>query len=310
MTISELEKASGVPRTTIYFYVRAGLLPVAQKKAASRAVYADEHLDLLRLISRLKEEGIALHEIKKRVAPVVEAVTAANADTAADHAEQLRQSILTAAARLFPRKGYRGTRVADIIDEVGITPPVFYSHFASKQDLFVEAFSLFVDWMRRSLETRLPGESNRDARELSRVADYYFGVRSVGFDLLSLVRSEAVREDGELRQPARDALQHMVSDSLDDLAALRKEHNMTVPLKDELAAFGLFGVMDSIVTRACWDDKFDAEDVLWTVYAFLLGLRAIYTGQLDATKYVSRDEGLIRDLAHGSYQEPLADLRP
>ena len=188
--------------------------------------------------------------------------------------------------------------MADIIEEVGITPPVFYSHFASKQDLFVEAFGLFVDWMKRSLDTRLPGEANREAREVSRAADYYYGVRSVGFDLLSLVRSEAVREDSELREPARDAMKHMVSGSHED------------PVKDELAAFALFGVMDSIVTRACWDDTYDAADVLWTIYAFTLGLRAVYTGKLDVGEDVKRDAELINNLAHGHYQAPLPDLLP
>jgi len=308
LNISELEKASGVPRTTIYFYVRSGLLPVAQKKAASRAVYSDEHIELLKLITRLKEEGLPLQVIRERVASVVEAVTAANKGTENDHAEQLRHSILIAAAKLFPRKGYRGTRVADIIEEVGITPPVFYSHFASKQDLFVEAFGLFVDWMRRSLQSRLPGEENREARELSRVADYYFGVESVGFDLLSLVRHEAVREDGDLRDSARDALKHMVSDSLDDLATLRSENNVQLPLVDELAAFGLFGVMDAVVMRACWDEKYDVADVLWTVYAFALGIRAVYTGALRIDASAEGDSELIERLSHGSYQEPLAEL--
>jgi AcrR family transcriptional regulator len=308
LKISELERVSGVSRTTIYFYVREGLLPVAEKKAASRAIYSQTHLELLQLITRLKDEGMSLQAIKDKVTPVVEAITAANAGTATDHAEQQRQSILRAAARLFPRKGYRGTRVADIVDEVGITTPVFYSHFQSKQDLFVEAFDLFVDWMRRSLKTRLPGEDNREARELSRVADYYYGVKSVGFDLLSLVRSEAVRDDSDLREFARDALKHMIVDSQEDLLALRDKGDMQIPLTDELAAFGLFGVMDSIVMRASWDDKYSAEDVLWAVNAFALGLRAIYTGQLDVSGAVERDSELIERLSHGSYQEPLADL--
>lgn len=308
MNISDLERVTGVPRTTIYFYVRSGLLPVAQKKAASRAVYSDEHVELLALITRLKKEGLSLQAIRERVAPAVEALTAANKGTENDHAKQLRHSILVAAAKLFPRKGYRGTRVADIIEEVGITPPVFYSHFASKQDLFVEAFGLFVDWMRRSLQSRLPGEENREARELSRVADYYFGIRAVGFDLLSLVRHEAVRENGDLKEPARDALKHMVSDTLDDLAALRSENDVQFPVVDELAAFGLFGAMDAIVMRACWDDEYSAADVLWTAYAFALAIRAVYTGKLDIKGSIESESDLIDRLSHGSYQEPLADL--
>ncbi len=308
MNISELEKTSGVPRTTIYFYVRSGLLPVAQKKAASRAIYSEEHLELLKLITCLKNEGLSLDAIREQVAPVVEAVTAANADTANDHAEQLRQRILLAAARLFPRKGYRGTRVADIIEEVGITPPVFYSHFSSKQDLFVEAFGVFVDWMRRSLESQLPGEGGREARELARVADYYYGIKTVGFDLLFHVRHEAVREDGALREVARDALKQMVGDDLENLVALQKENGSKIPLVDELAAFGLFGAMDAIVMRACWDDKYDAADVLWTVYAFALGIQAVLSGLLDVSEDVDRNTELIERLAHGSYREPLAEL--
>jgi len=54
LTINELENISGVPRSTIYYYVREGLLPTAQKAAASRAIYTDHHVALMRDISRLK----------------------------------------------------------------------------------------------------------------------------------------------------------------------------------------------------------------------------------------------------------------
>ena len=68
LTISELERASGVPRSTIYFYVREGMLPEAQKAAASRAIYTDRHLALLQEIVRLKAEGLPLTAIKERMA--------------------------------------------------------------------------------------------------------------------------------------------------------------------------------------------------------------------------------------------------
>jgi AcrR family transcriptional regulator len=199
LTITELEEATGVPRSTIYYYVREGLLPTAQKAAASRAVYAESHVDLLREIARLKAEGWPLRTIKERLAPQVASARALEVDLVAEQAGQTRESILVAAARLFARKGYKRTRVADIVKEVGVTPPVFYSHFPSKQELFVESFGVFVGWMRGFLESRLVDEPDPAARDLARVHGY-FGVQALSPDLMSLVRSEALHEDGDMRR--------------------------------------------------------------------------------------------------------------
>ena len=207
LTISELERASGVPRSTIYYYVREGLLPTAQKAAASRAIYAESHVELLEEIARLKEAGsAAAGRSSERLASRVASAGALDVDLVAEQAEQIRQSILTAAARLFARKGYKRTRVADIIKEVGVTPPVFYSHFPSKQELFVEAFGVFVGWMRGFLESRLIDEPDPAARDLARVHGY-FGVQALSPDLMSLVRSEAMHEDGDMRRVGGEVLQ-------------------------------------------------------------------------------------------------------
>jgi AcrR family transcriptional regulator len=304
LNIGELEKASGVPRSTIYYYVRDGLLPVAQKKAASRAVYSEDHLALLAEITRLKGEGLTLQAIRQQVASQVAALTAANAGTAGEYAEQVRQSILRAAARLFARKGYRATRIDDIIEEVGITPPVFYGHFPSKQDLFVEAFGVFIDWMQRSLEKVMPESGDAVDRELPRAQSYYFGVKSVGANLLTLLRSEAVREDGALREMAQDTLKHIVADTLGDLIATRREHGVRPLVEDELVAFGIFGAVDGIVMRACWDEQYSAEDVLQTVCGLLILVKALYSGRLDISEDMKAYADLIHRLAAGPAQLP------
>ena len=199
LTITELEQACGVSRSTIYYYVREGLLPTAQKAAASRAVYAESHVELLREIRRLKEQGMGLRDIKGTLAPKVASACAMDVDLVAEQAGQTRQAILAAAARMFVRKGYKRTRIIDIIKEAGVTPPVFYSHFPSKQDLFVEAFGVFVGWMRDDIEGRLASEPDPAARDLARVRGY-LGVQALSPDLLGLVRSEGLHEDGDMRR--------------------------------------------------------------------------------------------------------------
>ncbi len=305
LTITDLEEATGVPRSTIYFYVREGLLPIAQKAAASRAIYAESHVDILKEIVRLKAEGQPLQTIKERLAPQLESARSLEIDLVAEQAEQTRQSILVAAARLFARKGYKRTRVADIIKEVGVTPPVFYSHFSSKQELFVESFGVFVGWMRGFLESRLVDEPDPAARDLARVHGY-FGVQALSPDLMSLVRSEALQEDGDMRKVVERSYKAMTESTQADLTRLREEGGTALPAAAELVAFGLLGGVENIVMRASWDDRYSSRDVLWTTLCIFLAVEALYTGRLDLGRELARYSDLVERLAETAPPVPPA----
>src|SRR5512132_1969078 len=56
LRMAELAARSGVPRETIHFYLREGLLPRPRKGGRTVAYYGEEHLDRLRIIRRLREE--------------------------------------------------------------------------------------------------------------------------------------------------------------------------------------------------------------------------------------------------------------
>ena len=51
-------------------------------------------------------------------------------------AAERRQLIAAAATELFAERGYRGTSVEEIARRSGVTPPVVYDHFESKQALY------------------------------------------------------------------------------------------------------------------------------------------------------------------------------
>jgi AcrR family transcriptional regulator len=53
-------------------------------------------------------------------------------------AEERRAMIAAAATELFAERGYRGTSIDEIARRSGVTPPVVYDHFASKQALYRE----------------------------------------------------------------------------------------------------------------------------------------------------------------------------
>jgi AcrR family transcriptional regulator len=50
-----------------------------------------------------------------------------------------REALLAAALNLFPRWGFAGTRVEDLVAEAGVTAPVLYHHFGTKAGLYVAA---------------------------------------------------------------------------------------------------------------------------------------------------------------------------
>lgn len=53
-------------------------------------------------------------------------------------AEERRARIFEEAVEAFANKGYQATTVREISSAAGITQPVFYDHFQSKQELFEE----------------------------------------------------------------------------------------------------------------------------------------------------------------------------
>ena len=49
-----------------------------------------------------------------------------------------RDQIIAAGARVFPKLGYHGTTVEDIIREAGVARATFYTYFADKREVFIE----------------------------------------------------------------------------------------------------------------------------------------------------------------------------
>ena len=58
-----------------------------------------------------------------------------------------RDRILEAAMRHFAERGYRGTRVEDVANEVGVAKGTVFLDFGSKEGLFLEAFKRAVSML-------------------------------------------------------------------------------------------------------------------------------------------------------------------
>ena len=283
--------------------MRDGLLPAAQKAAASRGVYSDVHVEILREIRRLKLDGVPLGmKIRERVRPLVERRQANEPDLVALRAQQTRDAIVQAAALQFARNGYKRARIGDIIKAAGVTPPMFYARFATKRQVFIESFSVFVRWMSELIEPPLADEPDPAVRLIMRMYAYW-GLQRLSPDLLGLARAEALQEDAETphrRAGRAEPHHHRAEPRLRGAAPWSDSPHVS----DELMAYGMFGAFEEIVMRASWDETYSWRDVMVAHLFAFLSVEAAYTGSSDAPERLETYLPLIERLVEAGPPVP------
>ncbi|MBW2029314.1 MAG: TetR/AcrR family transcriptional regulator [Deltaproteobacteria bacterium] len=80
-----------------------------------------------------------------------------------------KRLIIEAGIALFAEKGYAGTSVREIVEKAGVTKPVLYYYFKSKEGLF---FAI-LDWAAEQLEELIQRVLERPGSFLGRLAEFY-----------------------------------------------------------------------------------------------------------------------------------------
>jgi TetR/AcrR family transcriptional repressor of nem operon len=68
-----------------------------------------------------------------------------------------REQVIERAAALFNQHGYHGVSISDVMAATGLEKGGIYRHFASKDELALEAFAFAVDKMRERFDAALAG---------------------------------------------------------------------------------------------------------------------------------------------------------
>jgi AcrR family transcriptional regulator len=84
-----------------------------------------------------------------------------------------RASIEVAATDVFAERGYRGASIDEIARRSGVTPPVLYDHFASKQDLYRQLLERHFADLRGIWRENFVGE-DPPAQRVARSFDAWF----------------------------------------------------------------------------------------------------------------------------------------
>jgi AcrR family transcriptional regulator len=96
-----------------------------------------------------------------------------------------RERLLREAADLFSRKGYAATSVGEIVAAAGVTKPVLYYHFESKEGLYLKLMEESLGRFRPVVEAALHSDGRTAAERIGHLCE---ALVACALDNLSIVR--------------------------------------------------------------------------------------------------------------------------
>jgi AcrR family transcriptional regulator len=189
-----------------------------------------------------------------------------------------RAQVLRHAKRIFARKGYHRTNVADIIARAGIARGTFYLYFQNKKDLFEELLEQIVSEMRTRIlrikvgaDERNPVEQLRD--NLRRVVAFVLQER----ELTDILLNHSSGFDRELDAKIRefyDRIAQMIQRSLD----LGIEMSLVRKCDTRAVSYCILGGIKELVGILSRTRPHDTETLVQEILDF--GLRGVARPEL------------------------------
>ena len=268
MRIKELVDISGVPRTTIHFYLRHGLLHPPIKTGRTMAYYDESHLNRLRKIQSLKRGSrVPIAFLRKQIAAVDDGngestnhYDVTRTVTTTREKKQKRQEIIRKAIHVFSQKGYHQTKIADITRALKISTGTFYLYFKNKRDLFIEV----IDDVFRNIvgEAAVAIKEEKDFLERLKIRGRVFYKNYTKYsEILHQLRAEMASEEqwpGEKLQKIYHGLTKPVIREID--AAVKD--GIIHEVDPDLLAYALTGSMEIMSLRLSLDDKYSLDDII------------------------------------------------
>jgi len=189
-----------------------------------------------------------------------------------------RAQVLRHAKRIFARKGYHRTNVADIIARARIARGTFYLYFQNKKDLFEELLEQVVSELRSRIHRLRVGPDQPDPVEqlranLRRVLNFVFAER----ELTDILLNHSVGFDRELDLKIRDFYEK-IADAIQRSLDLGIEMGLVRECDTRITAYCILGGIKQVVGESSQSGKRDIERLAAEILAF--GLRGVARPEL------------------------------
>jgi AcrR family transcriptional regulator/predicted DNA-binding transcriptional regulator AlpA len=263
LRISDLEKITGINRSTIHYYVREGLLSPPRRTGKTMAYYRADHVGELRRIRELQDDGYPISLIKEmkddskgwKEAPAEE--HAAPGDR--------KQQIMEKAVEVFARKGYHNTRISDIARAVGVGHGTFYLYFPTKQAMFIECVDQVFQAMFSGVWDEIKHEKN-PLKRLRMRGEAVLKYHPEFLDILHVLHG-TMEDDPRLEAMRKEIYASIAKTVQRDINKAIKE-GMIPPINEEVASYMLVGWLETAPLLLTQDKGYTADDLLDTLENF------------------------------------------
>lgn len=258
LRISDLEKISGIGRSTIHYYLREGLLSPPRRTGKTMAYYDAGHVEELRRIRELQEEGypLALIRERKESSRGWEKAGAGEATPSADKKAQIMEK----AVEVFARKGYHKTRISDITRAVGLGHSTFYLYFPSKKAMFLECVDQVFQAMFSGVWEEIKHEQN-PLKRLRMRGEAVLRYHPEFLDILHVLHG-SVEDDPRLEAKRREIYASVAKTVQRDINKAVKE-GLIPPINSEVASYMLVGWLET--APLLLDQGYSIDDLLDTL---------------------------------------------
>lgn len=260
LKISDLERITGINRSTIHYYLREELLSPPRRTGKTMAYYHAGHVEELMDIRRLQEEGYPLSLIKEmKGGPGGRAQ--AGGEGMVDQQDR-RHQILEKAVEVFARKGYHKARISDITRAVGVGHSTFYLYFPSKKALFIECVDQVFQAMFSGVWEEIKHEKD-PTRRLRMRGEVVLKSYPQFIDILHVLHG-SVEDDPRLDAKRKEIYASVAQTVKRDLDKAI-EQGMIPPVDAEIASYFLVGWLETTPLLLSLDDKYTPDDLLDTL---------------------------------------------
>ena len=164
-----------------------------------------------------------------------------------------KKSIIEASMRLFARRGYHGTSVAQIAEATGLTKGALYWYFKGKEDLFLTVLDCIKDDWQKTIMSRVEA-SEGVTEKLEQLFDATSEMVAASENPYSmhlfLVAAGAQPEMREFEDAIKTAYAGYVKTVADTIRQGQEDGEVKRDVDAESAAVGIIGCLEGIVLQS------------------------------------------------------------
>jgi AcrR family transcriptional regulator len=157
-----------------------------------------------------------------------------------------KAQLLAVARKVFGRHGFHEVSMDDVAREAGVTKPILYDHFASKEALYLALLDADADQLELRIVSALSARTgNRERIRASFQA--YFDFVDEHAEGFRLVMEETIGSQDEYRSrvgEVRERIFHEVAQLI-----VRESRGQIDPRDADTVALGLVGMVETVARR-------------------------------------------------------------